>query len=145
SGLRFHESAAAPYASVCVTGGAADAGMDLAANDMAMGTSGDSAMAHDMAVPRDLTVSPGQDLTTLPDLSPLPDLTMPGTPLFSGSTDTSTGMRAMSLAVGDFDRDGKLDVAIAADNSGVDVHLGNGDGTLGAATLFGAHTAPGGV
>ena len=49
----------------------------------------------------------------------------------------SLGSQPGALALADVNRDGKLDV-IAADQTGLDVLLGKGDGTLGAARTFSA-------
>ncbi len=43
--------------------------------------------------------------------------------------------RPIKLVTADFNRDGKLDVAVASLSGHVSIHFGNGDGTLGNATL----------
>src|SRR5712691_7499054 len=53
---------------------------------------------------------------------------------------------AVSVAVGDFDGDGKPDLAVANLNgTNVSIFLGNGDGTFRAATTFGAGIGPNSV
>lgn len=53
-----------------------------------------------------------------------------------------------AIAVGDFNRDGRLDMAVASypqTAEGITVVLGNGDGTFGAPTYYSAGTNPGSV
>ncbi len=52
---------------------------------------------------------------------------------FQAAAALSTGATPRSIAVGDFNRDGHMDLAVAFSN-GVDVFLGNGDGTFTAST-----------
>jgi len=54
----------------------------------------------------------------------------------------SAGSSPSSIAVGDFNGDGKLDLAVAAGTSGVSVLPGNGDGTFQGAVNFAAGTRP---
>ncbi len=51
---------------------------------------------------------------------------------FSGPTNFASGDSPFSIAVGDFNEDGKLDLAVAhvAGSTGVSIMLGNGDGTF---------------
>ncbi|WP_016948862.1 FG-GAP-like repeat-containing protein [Anabaena sp. PCC 7108] len=56
---------------------------------------------------------------------------------FSAPNDLTTGDRPYSLAVGDFDKDGNLDVAVAnADDKTVSILLGDGAGSF---SLFGSY------
>src|SRR4051812_46382808 len=51
--------------------------------------------------------------------------------LFRSSGANRTGAAPESVSVGDFDRDGRLDLVVAnTDSTTVSVFLGNGDGTL---------------
>jgi hypothetical protein len=49
---------------------------------------------------------------------------------FTLQPEVSVGQSPTSVVVGDFNGDGKLDVAVGADNNTVSVLLGNGDGTF---------------
>jgi hypothetical protein len=63
---------------------------------------------------------------------------MPGfTGSFPSHTEFATGTGPLDLAVADFNRDGKLDVAsLGAGSGAVTVHAGNGTGGLGAGSSF---------
>jgi hypothetical protein len=50
-----------------------------------------------------------------------------------------TSVEFYSGVLGDFNRDGKMDVALTS-NNGIYVFLGNGDGTFGAPTIVGSST-----
>ncbi len=65
------------------------------------------------------------------------------TPSFGAATNFSVGSTPYSVTTGDFNGDGKLDLATANfDSDNVSVLLGNGSGGFGAATNFGAGTSP---
>src|SRR5262249_53508728 len=55
--------------------------------------------------------------------------------------DSDTGSTPYSVAVGDFDGDGKMDV-VTANNSDVSVLMGNGDGTFAAPVSIDLGTQP---
>src|SRR5262249_2022880 len=62
---------------------------------------------------------------------------------FAAATNFGVGDSPISVAVGDFNGDGKLDLAVV--NSGSDnvsIHLGTGTGSFGAATNFAVGTIP---
>ena len=65
-------------------------------------------------------------------------------PSFVAPRSFDVGNNAQSVAVGDFDGDGTLDLAVAnfGGNTGVSVLLGNGDGTFRPARNFAAGTNP---
>jgi len=65
---------------------------------------------------------------------------------FSAKTDFGTGGGSASVAVGDFNGDGTLDLAVANVNSStVSILLGTGAGSFGAKTDFGTGSGPGSV
>src|SRR5207302_408575 len=62
---------------------------------------------------------------------------------FQTAVNYAAGLNSISIAVSDFNGDGKLDLVVA--NSGstnISVLLGNGDGTFRPAVNYGAETAP---
>jgi len=68
---------------------------------------------------------------------------------FIARRDFPAGSAPVSVAVGDFNGDGKLDLAVASEGTaplfmdgGVSVLLGNGDGTFQAPRNFGAGRSP---
>ena len=68
------------------------------------------------------------------------------TVLFGAKTDFGTGTRSQSVAVGDFNGDGKLDLAVANyDSNTVSILLGTGTGSFGAKTDFGTGIEPASV
>ena len=66
-----------------------------------------------------------------------------GNGTFQAAVNYAAGTSPHSVAVGDFNGDGKADLAVANGNSNnVSVLLGNGDGTFQAAVNYGAGTGP---
>src|SRR5215813_6425438 len=67
-----------------------------------------------------------------------------GTGSFGPKTDFDTGTSPLSVAVGDFNRDGNLDLAVAnfESNNTVSILLGMGTGSFGAKTDFGTGSSP---
>jgi hypothetical protein len=69
-----------------------------------------------------------------------------GTGSFGAKTDFGTGRACSSVAVGDFNGDGKLDLAVANfDSNTVSILLGTGTGSFGAKTDFGTGSNPASV
>jgi probable HAF family extracellular repeat protein len=62
---------------------------------------------------------------------------------FSGQTNVAIGDRPWAVAAGDFNADGKVDLAVAnVDNNTVSVLMGNGDGTFQAPLTFPTGNSP---
>ena len=62
---------------------------------------------------------------------------------FSAPTKFSVGQKSSSIAVADYNLDGKLDLATADDDSNaLSLLLGNGDGTFGTATKLAVGLIP---
>ena len=91
-----------------------------------------SIMAADIAKPGTASVtvvSPRPGVGTS-NVAPF-EVTWPGPSVGLARADYATGSASDAVVVGDFNRDGKLDIAVAnSGNSTVGVFLGNGDGTF---------------
>src|SRR3989440_597917 len=84
--------------------------------------------------------------TALFFLSTFPDPAPAQTVSFIARRDLAAGRSPDSVAVGDFNGDGKLDLAVANRGSNdVSVLVGNGDGTFQAALTFAAGSGPSSV
>src|SRR6266852_2860168 len=73
------------------------------------------------------------------------DGTAAATPMFQAQTTFATGTNPVSVAIGDFNGDGKLDLAVANSSSRsntVSVLLGNGDGSFQPQTTFATGSTP---
>jgi hypothetical protein len=69
-----------------------------------------------------------------------------GNGTFKKHVDYTVGLDPLSLAVGDFNGDGKLDLVVANyEDNDVSVLLGNGDGTFQTQTMYGTGNGPAGV
>src|SRR6266446_3050476 len=81
--------------------------------------------------------------TALFFLSTFPDPAPAQTVSFIARRDLAAGRSPDSVAVGDFNGDGKLDLAVANfDSNDISVLLGNGDGSFQAALTFAAGSSP---
>ena len=66
-----------------------------------------------------------------------------GTASFGAATNFNVGTNPQSVAIGDFNGDGTLDLAVAnGDSNNVSILLGTGTGSFGAATNFNVGTSP---
>jgi hypothetical protein len=70
------------------------------------------------------------------------EITSPTASLSFATGAYATGNLPFSVAVGDFNGDGKLDLAVADNGGGVSVLLGNGDGTFQPAVSYAAGSIP---
>jgi len=111
--------------------------------------------AHNSAVVSAISVAVGAfngdgkpDLATVTSYNPVdPEVTVSillgnGDGTFQAPVNYAAGSGPYSVAVGDFDGDGKPDLAVADAGGGVSVLLNNGDGTFQAAVNYGAGSEP---